>query len=45
MSARCSARNSTCLRAWPRRKLAEFGEIHTPSVADIFVAKVKGAMQ
>jgi ABC-2 type transport system ATP-binding protein len=28
-----------------KAKLAEFGEIHTPSVADIFVAKVKGAMQ
>jgi hypothetical protein len=26
-------------------RLAEIGEIHTPSVADIFVAKVKGAMQ
>jgi len=26
-------------------KLAEIGEIHTPSVADIFVAKVKGAVQ
>ena len=28
-----------------KAKLAEIGEIHTPSVADIFVAKVKGAMQ
>jgi ABC-2 type transport system ATP-binding protein len=28
-----------------RERLAELGEIHTPSVADIFVAKVKGAMQ
>jgi ABC-2 type transport system ATP-binding protein len=27
-----------------RGKLAELGEIHTPSVADIFVAKMKGAM-
>lgn len=27
-----------------RDKLAELGEIHTPSVADIFVAKMKGAM-
>jgi ABC-2 type transport system ATP-binding protein len=27
-----------------RGKLAELGEIHTPSVADIFVAKIKGAM-
>ena len=28
-----------------REELAAFGEIHTPSVADIFVAKIKGAMQ
>jgi ABC-2 type transport system ATP-binding protein len=28
-----------------RDKLADLGEIHTPSVADIFVAKMKGAMQ
>jgi len=28
-----------------KAKLAELGEVHTPSVADIFVAKVKGAMQ
>ena len=28
-----------------RDELAKLGEIHTPSVADIFVAKVKGAMQ
>ena len=28
-----------------KEKLAEIGEIHTPSVADIFVAKIKGAMQ
>jgi len=28
-----------------KERLAEIGEIHTPSVADIFVAKVKGAMQ
>jgi ABC-2 type transport system ATP-binding protein len=28
-----------------RERLAELGEIHTPGVADIFVAKVKGAMQ
>ena len=28
-----------------REKLAELGEIHTPSVADIFVAKVKGEMK
>ncbi|HEX6549906.1 MAG TPA: ABC transporter ATP-binding protein [Gammaproteobacteria bacterium] len=27
-----------------RDKLAELGEVHTPSVADIFVAKMKGAM-
>ena len=27
-----------------RDKLADLGEIHTPSVADIFVAKMKGAM-
>jgi ABC-2 type transport system ATP-binding protein len=27
-----------------KAKLAELGEVHTPSVADIFVAKVKGAM-
>ena len=26
-----------------RERLAEFGELHTPSVADLFVAKVKGA--
>ena len=26
-------------------ELAALGEIHTPSVADIFVAKMKGAMQ
>ncbi|MGH8371963.1 MAG: ABC transporter ATP-binding protein [Gammaproteobacteria bacterium] len=28
-----------------RDRLADLGEIHTPSVADIFVAKRKGAMQ
>lgn len=28
-----------------RDKLAELGELHTPSVADIFVAKMKGATQ
>ncbi|HET7651106.1 MAG TPA: ABC transporter ATP-binding protein [Gammaproteobacteria bacterium] len=28
-----------------RDKLAELGELHTPSVADIFVAKMKGAAQ
>jgi ABC-2 type transport system ATP-binding protein len=28
-----------------KAKLSDIGEIHTPSVADIFVAKVKGAMQ
>ncbi|HLW74344.1 MAG TPA: ABC transporter ATP-binding protein [Gammaproteobacteria bacterium] len=28
-----------------REKLAALGEIHTPSVADIFVAKVKGEMK
>ncbi len=28
-----------------REELAALGEIHTPSVADIFVAKIKGAMQ
>jgi len=28
-----------------REELAKLGEIHTPSVADIFVAKVKGGMQ
>jgi ABC-2 type transport system ATP-binding protein len=28
-----------------RDRLAELGEIHSPSVADIFVAKMKGAMQ
>ena len=28
-----------------KEQLANIGEIHTPSVADIFVAKVKGAMQ
>jgi ABC-2 type transport system ATP-binding protein len=26
-----------------REQLAEFGECHTPSIADLFVAKVKGA--
>ena len=26
-----------------RERLAEFGEAHTPSVADLFVAKIKGA--
>jgi len=26
-----------------REQLAEFGELHTPSIADLFVAKVKGA--
>jgi ABC-2 type transport system ATP-binding protein len=26
-----------------KEQLAEFGECHTPSVADLFVAKVKGA--
>jgi len=26
-----------------REKLASFGELHTPSVADLFVAKIKGA--
>jgi ABC-2 type transport system ATP-binding protein len=26
-----------------REKLAGFGEMHTPSVADLFVAKIKGA--
>jgi len=26
-----------------REKLAAFGEMHTPSIADLFVAKVKGA--
>ncbi|HEU5398184.1 MAG TPA: ABC transporter ATP-binding protein [Gammaproteobacteria bacterium] len=28
-----------------KEQLAELGEIHTPSVADIFVAKAKGGMQ
>jgi len=28
-----------------REELAKLGEIHTPSVADIFVAKVRGGMQ
>jgi ABC-2 type transport system ATP-binding protein len=28
-----------------RGELSKFGELHTPSVADIFVAKVKGGMQ
>jgi ABC-2 type transport system ATP-binding protein len=28
-----------------REQLAALGEIHTPSVADIFVAKMKGTMQ
>jgi ABC-2 type transport system ATP-binding protein len=28
-----------------RDELSKLGEIHTPSVADIFVAKVKGGMQ
>ena len=27
-----------------RQRLAELGELHTPSVADLFVAKVKGAV-
>ncbi|MDX1480314.1 MAG: ABC transporter ATP-binding protein [Woeseiaceae bacterium] len=27
----------------PRERLAALGEVHTPSVADLFVAKVKGA--
>ena len=26
-----------------RERLADFGELHTPSVADLFVAKIKGA--
>jgi len=26
-----------------RERLQGFGELHTPSVADLFVAKVKGA--
>jgi hypothetical protein len=26
-----------------RERLQAFGELHTPSVADLFVAKVKGA--
>jgi ABC-2 type transport system ATP-binding protein len=26
-----------------RERLAGFGELHTPSVADLFVAKIKGA--
>ena len=26
-----------------RQRLAELGDLHTPSVADLFVAKVKGA--
>jgi ABC-2 type transport system ATP-binding protein len=25
-----------------RDRLAEFGDLHTPSVADLFVAKIKG---
>ena len=29
----------------PREELARLGEVHTPSIADIFVAKVKGGMQ
>ncbi|HSC47861.1 MAG TPA: ABC transporter ATP-binding protein [Gammaproteobacteria bacterium] len=28
-----------------KEELAKLGEIHTPSIADIFVAKMKGAMQ
>lgn len=28
-----------------KERLAEFGELHTPSVVDIFVAKAKGGMQ
>ncbi len=26
-----------------REKLEGFGEMHTPSIADLFVAKIKGA--
>jgi len=26
-----------------RKRLARLGELHTPSVADLFVAKIKGA--
>jgi ABC-2 type transport system ATP-binding protein len=29
--------------AMPREQLSEFGELHTPSVADLFVAKLSGA--
>ena len=44
-SARSSAASLCSSRAAPRRSSSPLGELRTPSIADLFVAKMQGTMK